>query len=65
MVSPTDNPLADFYRQEAEDRAEMEKYPICDDCGFRIQDEHYYLINGNPICQECLDGNYKREIYDD
>ena len=65
MVCPTDNPLADFNRQDAQDIAAMGKLPICNECGFPIEDKHYYFISGKIICQECLDENHKREIYDD
>ena len=28
----------------------------CDCCGERIQDESYHQINGERICDRCLDG---------
>lgn len=37
--------------------------PVCDDCGEHIQEETAFLINGNWICEKCMD-NY-REIVED
>lgn len=40
-------------------QAEYERsLPVCDYCGRLIQDEKYYEINGDKICQECLDDNF-------
>lgn len=57
----TDNPLADFEAWDAERAKWLERRPKCADCGEPIQDDHYYQINGGPVCQYCLD-NYRVEI---
>lgn len=36
---------------------EYEKLPICDCCGERIQDEYCYVINGDYICESCMEEN--------
>lgn len=40
----------------------LAKLPVCDNCERPIQDEYYYYINGENICEECLRNNYKREV---
>jgi formylmethanofuran dehydrogenase subunit E len=44
---------------ELEKERRLAMLPICDYCGHTIQDEHYYLINGDVVCCECLDTNFK------
>jgi formylmethanofuran dehydrogenase subunit E len=40
----------------------LAKLPVCDHCERPIQDEHYYYINGENICEECLRNNYRRDV---
>lgn len=58
----TDNPLADFASWDAEQTAQLERLPVCADCGERVQDDHYYLINDEVICPDCLESGYRKEI---
>lgn len=58
----TDNPLADFASWDAEQTAELERLPVCADCGEPVQDDHYYLINDEVICPDCLESGYRKEI---
>lgn len=60
----TDNPLADFHRYDAERQAELDKLPCCADCGEPIQDDHFYLINDERICPDCLESNYRKNTED-
>ena len=60
----TDDPLSDFDRWDREQTEWLEKRPECADCGHPVQDDFYYLINGEVICQDCLESNYRREIED-
>lgn len=58
----TDNPLADFASWDAEQTAQLERLPVCADCGEPVQDDHYYLINDEVICPNCLESGYRKEI---
>lgn len=58
----TDNPLADFASWDAEKTAQLERLPVCADCGEPVQDDHYYLINDEVICPDCLESGYRKEI---
>ena len=50
-----------FARHDAEQETQLEKLPECSECGEHIQDEEAYYINGEWICERCMD-SYKREV---
>lgn len=60
----TDDPVADYARYEAEQAREIAKLPVCADCGEPVMDDHYYLINDEVICPDCLEAGYRKEIED-
>ena len=55
----TDDPLADFERYDADRESAMALLPMCEYCGSRIQDEHYYEIDG-ILCEGCLNENFRK-----
>lgn len=60
----SNDPERDLDRYLAEQDRELEKLPKCADCGEPIQDDHFYLINDEPICPNCLDSNYRKDTED-
>ena len=36
--------------------------PRCDICDQPIQDDHFYLINGDNVCPECLNNEFRKDI---
>lgn len=48
--------------------AELEKWlndrPECCYCQEHIQDDHYYEINDEVVCFECLEAHFRKEIDD-
>lgn len=56
------DPFEDFDRHESEWENLLAKLPRCSICDEPIQEDHYYCINGETICAECLDNNYKRTV---
>ena len=60
----TDDPIADFNRHEAEQQAELDKLPVCYECGEPIQDEECFEINDELICPECLKDNHRKKVED-
>lgn len=44
----------------AEQQKKLDKLPHCADCGEPIQADRFYLINDEPICQDCLESNYMK-----
>lgn len=40
--------------------AALEKRPKCDYCNEPIQDDYFFEINGEFICEDCLDRFFKK-----
>lgn len=57
----TDDPIADYEAWDAEQQRRLESRPICSECDEPIQDDEAYYINGEWICQNCMD-TYRREV---
>lgn len=51
-----------WQRQDDERERQLEKRPECADCGQHVQADHYYLINDEVICPDCLEAGYRKEI---
>jgi formylmethanofuran dehydrogenase subunit E len=46
----------DLWEQhQAEQDKQLESCDICSECGNPIQDDHYYNINGDLWCPNCID----------
>ena len=43
----------------------LDSRPKCDECGDPIQDEVYYVIGFDKVCENCLDNNHKRYVEED
>lgn len=59
-------PIPDNYDQwearESEQERKLAELPVCDICDNPIQDDHYYLINGDNVCPDCLDNHFRKDI---
>lgn len=49
---------------EREQERRLAKLPECADCGNPVQDDHYYLINDEVICPDCLESGYRKNTED-
>ncbi len=58
----TDDPLMDFEHHDREQAKRLEELPKCDICDHPIQDDHYYQINGDNVCPECLENEFRKEV---
>lgn len=55
----------DLYNEyDARQQRELQKLPKCEYCGETITDDHYYDINGDVICEECLNDNFRKPVDD-
>lgn len=58
--------IPDNYSQweahEREQEQRLAKRPVCDYCQEHIQDDFYYEINGENICEHCLDQFFRKEV---
>lgn len=57
----TDNPAADAESWEREKEKMAESLPKCDYCGSPI-DDHYYEIDGEIVCESCLEKNFYKSV---
>lgn len=48
-------------RHEREQERWLAKLPVCDYCEQHIQDDHYYEIDGEIICPDCLESYFRKE----
>ena len=62
-MSRIGDPLDDFFRHDWEQTRRLSSRPECSECGEHIQDETAYYINGEWICENCMD-TYKRYVDD-
>ena len=60
----TDDPLFDYYRNMDEQEEALERLPICEYCEERIQDEFFYLIGDEIICERCLNEQFRKDVED-
>lgn len=63
-VYRSDDPVADFERYDAEQQRRLSELPVCSECGEPVQDDFYYEINDEIICQECLDRDFRKRTED-
>lgn len=60
----SDDSLRDFALWDDDQEEKLNKRPLCNYCGQRIQDDCYYELNGEIYCQDCIDDN-KRYFEED
>lgn len=60
MCYRTDDPIRDAERHMVKQEALLERFPYCESCGQAIQDDYFYLINDEFMCQACLDRDCKK-----
>ena len=60
----TDDPIADFHAHDADQEEALKKCPICCKCGDEgyIQDDFYYLIEGDIYCEEHMEEYIKKNF---
>ena len=51
-----------WLRHEEETEWKLSMCPVCDYCEDPIQEDFYYEINGEVICEHCLDLLFKKEV---
>lgn len=59
----SDDPLMDFEHHDREQAKRLAKLPKCDYCEDPVQDDFYYEINGEVICECCLDRFFRKEVF--
>jgi formylmethanofuran dehydrogenase subunit E len=60
----TDDPVRDFDRYDMEMAQREAKLPKCDKCGKPINDDFFYEIEGEILCEKCMHDTYARSTED-
>lgn len=60
----SDDPIADYLDWEEKRQKALEKRPVCEYCGEYIQEQFYYELGGEIICEDCLIDNYRKSVDD-
>lgn len=63
MLIRAKDPLDDFARHDRKQAERLRMFPVCSECGEAIQDEYFYLINGENICEDCMK-EYRKSVDD-
>lgn len=58
------DPLDDFNRLDMEQARYEDRLPVCEKCGERIDDDHYFNIEGEILCEECMIEKYRQRTED-
>lgn len=60
----SDDPLMDFEHHDREQAKRLEQLPKCGYCNEPIQDDYFFEINGEFVCEYCLDRFFKKNTED-
>jgi hypothetical protein len=60
----TDDPARDFDRWDAEQERRLARLPGCDKCKKRIQDDDYYDVYGEILCEEHMREKFRMSTED-
>ena len=52
-------------RHEREKERKLASRPDCKDCGNHIQDDFYFEVEGDILCEECMYDRYCKDVTDD
>ena len=60
----SDDPIRDYDRYCEHLESELAKLPKCVDCNNPIQDDDYYDVDGEYLCESCMKDRYRRSTED-
>ena len=60
----SDEPVRDFDRHDMAMAQRVAKLPKCERCGKPINDDRYFLINEEILCENCMVDEYGRSTED-
>ena len=56
----SDDPDVDFARYDRQQAQAMMQLRRCEDCGKAIQDDYYFDVDGEILCDKCMVKRYRR-----
>lgn len=55
----------DLWKQhDAKQQEALSMCPVCSCCGEPIQDDYFYMIQLNPVCDKCLNDMFRISMED-
>lgn len=63
-MSWSGDPLKDFDRHDAQQQKWLDSLPKCAYCNEPIQDDCYFEINGECVCEDCLNEHHRKWVDD-
>ena len=60
----TDDAERDFARWDMEQTRAEARLPRCEDCGEIIHDDYYWEIDGEILCEDCMNDRYRKHTED-
>lgn len=60
----TDDPIADFARYDFQQQQELDRLPRCSCCDEPITDEYCYMVNDEPVCEDCMNKHFRVSVDD-
>ena len=60
----SDDPARDFDRWDAEQERKRARLPVCEKCKKHIQDEDYYDVDGEILCEKHLKEKFGKSTED-
>ena len=58
------DPLSDFARLDRAEQDYTESLPQCEKCGCAIDDDYYFEIECEILCESCMAERYRRRTED-
>ena len=49
---------------DAEQQKQLDRLPRCSECERPIQEEFCYEVNGELVCDECMNNNHRKWVDD-
>lgn len=53
-----------FAAHDREKERRLSNLPKCEYCGNTIQDEYFYIINDENICEDCMKSEFRKSVED-
>lgn len=60
----SDDPARDFDRYDMAMSQREARLPVCEKCGKPINDDTFFDVEGEILCEECLRDRYERSTED-
>ena len=62
----SDDPARDFDYHDMEQARQEARLPVCENpkCGKRINDDFYFEIDGEILCEKCMNLRYRKYTED-